>query len=151
MRFAMTQVSGRRADELGNLVAVLKFGAVNLDAGARLAVQGLGHGLDHTRLTRASGAKKQEIAYRVVGRVQPGQKHLIDFGDFLNGLILPYDFARQSIFKVHGIAAATKRIECGIKAGLHDCCPSRKLRGPMLAVRDETLASSVVTRPPSIV
>src|SRR5437660_11710296 len=111
MRFAMAQVSGRRADELGNLVAVLKFGAVNLDASARFAVQGLGHGLDHTRLTGASGAKKQKITYRVVGRVQPGQKHLIDFGDFLNGLILPYDLAPASLFKGHGIAAATKRVD----------------------------------------
>src|SRR5438552_16847233 len=110
MRFAMAQVSGRRADELGNLVAVLKFGAVNLDASARFAVQGLGHGLDHARLTRASVAKKQEIAYREVGRVQPGQKHLIDFGVFLNGLILPYDLAQQVIFKVYGIAALMYRL-----------------------------------------
>ncbi len=37
MRLAVTQISGRRSDQLGNLVAVLKLSAVNLDHGAGIA------------------------------------------------------------------------------------------------------------------
>ena len=36
MRFAMPQISGRRTDQFGNFVAVLKFGAIDFYDGARV-------------------------------------------------------------------------------------------------------------------
>ena len=47
MSLAVTQVSGGRADQLGDFVGVLELGAINLDAGSRIPEQSLGHGLDH--------------------------------------------------------------------------------------------------------
>ena len=58
MRLAMAEIAGRRADQFGNLVRVLKFGAVDLDAGARVAEQGLRHCFDHPGLSRAGGTKE---------------------------------------------------------------------------------------------
>ena len=39
MRFAMSQISRRRTNQLGNLVRVLKLGAIDLDAGPRVPEQ----------------------------------------------------------------------------------------------------------------
>src|SRR5260370_4710816 len=50
MGFAMAQVAGRRADQLGNFVAVLEFSAVDLDHGARIPEKRFRHGLYHARL-----------------------------------------------------------------------------------------------------
>ena len=53
MGLAMPQVSGRRADQLGDLVAVLELGAVDLDHGAGIAGEALGHGFHGPGFSRA--------------------------------------------------------------------------------------------------
>ena len=53
MRLTVAEVSRRRADELGNLVRVLELGAIDLDAGARIAKERLGHGFHNPRFARA--------------------------------------------------------------------------------------------------
>ncbi len=50
MSLAVSQVSRRRTDQLGNLVGVLEFGAIDLDAGTGVSEKRLGHGFDHARL-----------------------------------------------------------------------------------------------------
>src|SRR5438067_6181506 len=85
MGLAMSQVSGRRADQLCDLMRVLELCAVDLDAGASLAKKRLRKRLDHAGLPRAGGPKKQKVPYWAPGRIQSRQEHLIDLGDFFDG------------------------------------------------------------------
>ena len=52
-------------------------------------------------------------------RIQPGQKHLIDFRDLLDRLVLPHNLAAQGGFKVAGVVAAAARIQHGCKVRSH--------------------------------
>src|SRR5262245_20932037 len=103
MCLAMTEVSRRRTDQLGDLVRVLELGAVNLDAGARIAKKRFCHCLDDSGLAGAGWPEKKQVADRAPRRVQARQKHLIDLGDLLEGLVLPDDLPPQRTFKVAGI------------------------------------------------
>ncbi len=64
MRFAMPEIARRRTDELGDLMAVLEFGAVDLDHGPCIAHQALGHRLHQARFPRARGSQKQKASHR---------------------------------------------------------------------------------------
>ena len=106
MGLAMAQVSRRRADQLGDFVRVLEFGAVDLDAGAGVAEERFGHGFDDPGFARAGGPEEQQIANRTSRRIQSRQKHLVDFDHFLDGLVLADDLAAQGAFEFPGIVAA---------------------------------------------
>src|SRR5262249_60048692 len=84
---------------------VLELRAVDLDRGARVAEERLRHGFDHSGLPRAGGPQEEEVADRSSRRVQPGQKHLIDFDYLFNGLILANDLATKCAFKVPRVTA----------------------------------------------
>ena len=120
MRLAMAQVSRRRTDQLGDFVRVLKFGAIDFDAGAGVAEQRLGHGFDHPGFSRAGGPKEQKIANRTARRIQARQKHLVDFDHFLDGLVLTDDSAAKGAFKFSGIIGAARRVEHGVDDGFHN-------------------------------
>ena len=122
----MSQISRRRSDQLRNLVRVLKLRAINLDAGPRVPKQRLGHGLHHPRLPRSRRPQEQQVPHRTSRRIQPRQKHLIDFDDLLDGRVLPHNAAAQGGIKLSSIVAATVRIE--------HCCEIRSHRvvGPGL-------------------
>src|SRR5579875_4028755 len=95
MRFAMAEISRRRADQLGDFVAVLKLGTVDLDHRALVAEQCLGRGLHRTRLARTGRPQEKEVAYRAAGSRKPGDMHLVDVDDLLNGLLLSdYQFVK---------------------------------------------------------
>src|SRR5262249_61187133 len=100
---ASTEVCGRGPDELGDLVAVLKLAAIDLEDGPRVAEQSFRHGFDNARLTRTGRSQEQEIAHGAAWGIQPRQEHLVYFDDFLDGLILAYDFPPQTGFKVLSI------------------------------------------------
>src|SRR5579871_81093 len=119
MRLPMAQISRRRADQFRDLVGVLELGAINLDAGPRVTEQGLGHSLNHPRLARTGRSEEQKVAHRSPGRVQPGQKHLVDLDDFFNRLVLPHNAAAKGCIKLPSIAAAAIRIEYGCEIGSH--------------------------------
>ena len=106
----MAQVSRRRADQFRDFVRVLKFGAVDLDAGAGVAEQRLGHGFDHPGFSRAGGPEEQQIANRSARRIQPRQKHLVNFDHFLDGLVLTDDSAAKGAFEFSGIIGAARRV-----------------------------------------
>src|SRR5271166_355933 len=88
MGLAMTQIAGRRADQLCDLMRMLELSAVNLDAGACVAKQRLCHGLDDARLAGSRGSQEQETSNGAARRIQPREKHLVNFADFLDGGIL---------------------------------------------------------------
>src|SRR5438067_11971099 len=96
MRLAMTQVSGRRADQLGNLMAVLEFGTVDLDHRARVLEQHLGRSFHDPGFTRTRRSQEQKVPDGPSGRVHPRQVHLVDVNDLLDRLILPYDHSTES-------------------------------------------------------
>ena len=72
MRLSMSQISRRRSDQLGDLMAVLKLRAIDLDASACIAKQRLRHGLHDARLAAARRSQKQQIAHRSPRRIQSG-------------------------------------------------------------------------------
>src|ERR1017187_9331004 len=111
MRLPMSQISRRRTNQLRNLVRMLELRAINLDARPRVPKQRLGHGLDHARLARSRGPQKQQVSHRTSRRIQPREKHLIDFDDLFDGCILPHNAAAQGGIKLSSIVAATVRIE----------------------------------------
>src|SRR5258707_598039 len=100
MRLAMSQISGRRSDQFGDLVAVLKLRAVDLQQGARLAEQRLRHSLHHASLAAAGGAEEKEVADRASRRMQPSKVNLIKRGYLLQRRLLTDDTAPQIAFKL---------------------------------------------------
>src|ERR1700688_3223622 len=119
MRLPVPQISRRRSNQLRNLMRMLELRAINLDASPRVAEQRLGHRLDHSRLSRSRRPQKQQVPHRTSRRVQPRQKHLIDFNHLLNRLLLSDNAAAQGAIKLSGIVAATVRIEHCCEVGSH--------------------------------
>ena len=73
MRLAMAQVSGRRADQFGDLVTVLELGAVDLHHRLRIARQALRHRLDGARLARPVGPRNSRLPTGRPGVVIPAR------------------------------------------------------------------------------
>ena len=119
MSLAMSQISRRRADQLRDLVGMLKLRAIDLDAGMRVAEQRLGHRFHHPRFARAGRAQKKQVAHRTSRRIQSRQKHLVDLGHLFNSLVLPYDAAAQCGFKFPSIVAAAVRVQHGSQIRSH--------------------------------
>src|SRR5271166_2267203 len=101
---------------------MLELSAVNLDAGARVAKQRLRHRLDDASLAGARWPQKQEISDWPAGRIQSRQKHLINFGDFLDSGILSYDPAPEGGFKLLRVVAALRGIQSFLESGFHRIC-----------------------------
>ena len=91
----MPQVSGRRTDQLGDLVAMLKFRAVDFDHRARIAHQAFRGGFDEPRLAGTSGTQEQKISNRSSGIGHSGQVRLIDANDLLDRFILAHNAPSQ--------------------------------------------------------
>ena len=96
MRFAMPQISGRRADQLGDLMAMLELRAIDLDNGVRIAHQAFGHGFHQPGLARPGRAEEQEIADRAAGRLHAGEISLVHIDNLVDGLLLSDDFLAQA-------------------------------------------------------
>src|SRR5580704_16292798 len=71
MSFAVPQISGRRANQLRNFMAVLELSAIDLDYRARILQQRLCSRLHHTSLPAAGGTQKQKRSYRAPRGRQP--------------------------------------------------------------------------------
>ena len=119
MSLAVAKVSRRRTNQLCDLVRMLEFGAIDLDAGPGIAEQSFGHGLDDPGLSRARGPQKQQIANRTSRRIQPRQEHLVDFHHLLNRSVLAHDFAAQGVVEISGIVTAAGGIENCIRSVFH--------------------------------
>ena len=108
MRFAMAQISRRRADQLGDLVRVLELRAVDLDQARGSPKSDFGHRLHYARFARTGRPQKQEVAHRTPWRIQPRQKHLVELGHLLYGRILADDLPPQSGLKILRFAATPR-------------------------------------------
>ena len=88
MGFAMPQVSGRRADQFGDLMAVLKLGAVDFDDGARIAHQCLRHRFHGARFAGTGGAEEEQASSRPSRAGHPRDKRLVNIHNFADGVVL---------------------------------------------------------------
>ena len=91
MGFAMSQVSGRRADQLRDLMAVLELGAVDFDYGTRVVQQGLSRCLDNASLARPGRPEEQKVSNRTARRRQPRRVALVSSDDLANCFVLSGD------------------------------------------------------------
>src|SRR6185312_11916111 len=66
---AVTQVARRRSNQFCNFMRMLEFGAIDLDAGARVPEKGLGKRFNHASFTGTGGAQKQQIADWTIGSI----------------------------------------------------------------------------------
>jgi len=92
MCLSMPQISRGRADQLGNLMRMLKFRAINLDHRTGFAKENLGSRFHNARLSRAGWPEKQKIPYRAAGRVQSGAKDLVEVHECVHTLFLSDNF-----------------------------------------------------------
>src|ERR1700744_926084 len=104
MGLAMPQVSRRRADQFGDLMGMLEFGAVDLDARVGVAEQRFGQRLHYAGFAGAGRPEEEQVADGASGSVQASQEHLVDFHNFLYRWFLSDDFAPQCTFEFGGIA-----------------------------------------------
>src|ERR1700674_5784041 len=107
----MSEMSGGRADQFGDFMAVLELRAVDLDHGARVLEQSLRSGLDDSRLARSGGPQEQKVADRAARRAHPGEIHLIDVDDLLDRLVLTDDHPAQVALERHCIPPRFCRIQ----------------------------------------
>jgi hypothetical protein len=106
-------------------VAVLEFGAIDLDACLGIAEERFRHSFNYASLAGAGGAQEKQIADWAVGRIQPRKKHLVNFDRFFDRGVLAYDLASQGLLKIHRIAAALGWVKSCIKTRLHMSAASR--------------------------
>src|SRR5581483_10213220 len=68
MGLAMAQISGRRTNQLRDLVTVLELGAVDLDDRSRIVHQSFRSSLHSSGFSRARRSQEQKIPNRASGR-----------------------------------------------------------------------------------
>src|SRR5690242_8215112 len=99
MRFPVAEIARGRADNFGDFVGVLEFGAVDLDDGAWAAEQNFGGGFDDAGLARAGGAEEEQVADRAAGRVESSGEDLEQLDERLNAVVLADDLRAQCVLE----------------------------------------------------
>src|SRR5258707_15680455 len=99
MRFAMSQVSGRRTDQLGDFMAVLELRAIDLDDGARVLEQRFGGRFHNASFSRSGRPQEQEIADGTTRSAHARQVHLVNVDDLLDRLVLPNNHSPEAAFE----------------------------------------------------
>src|SRR5918912_2729048 len=97
----MAEVARRRADQLGDLVRVLKLRAVYLDDGVARAEENLGSRFNDVRLARSGRPQKQHRAERTRRIRHPRVEDLIQRRDAADGPLLADDARAQARIKLH--------------------------------------------------
>src|SRR2546421_11490723 len=100
MRFAMAQVSRRRADQLGDLTTVLEFGTVNFSHRAGILEQCLGGCFHGPGFTGSRGAEKEKASNEPAWGIYAGDIHLINVDNLSNCFLLPDDTLAQVRLKL---------------------------------------------------
>src|SRR5258708_44336 len=84
----MAEITRRRADELGDLVAVLEFRTVDFDYRLWITEQAFRGSLHGPGFAGSGRSKEEKIPDRSALGQHPRQIHLISVHDLLNGLVL---------------------------------------------------------------
>src|SRR5262245_52733156 len=101
----MAEVARRRADQLGDLVRVLEFRAINFNDRVSVSEEHLSGSFDDVSLARSSWSEKQQGSERSVWAGHSGLKYLIDGSEVANGSVLSNYAMTKSRFKVHCLNA----------------------------------------------
>ena len=125
MGLAMAQVSGRRANQLGDFVAVLELGAIDFDHARRRPTRLSAVASTMRVLPDPVGPRNRKLPIGRPGGFMPGEKHLVNFGDFFDGLVLADDFAPKSGFEILRRITAPRRIEGCVESGFHSIATYR--------------------------
>src|SRR5580693_3178757 len=100
MSFPMAEISGRRPDQLRDLMTVLELGTVNLNNRTRILDQRLRCNLDGAGLTRPRRAEEEKVSNGTAGSCHAGQIHLINADNFPNSFLLSNDSFAQVRLKL---------------------------------------------------
>src|SRR5260370_12489951 len=103
MSFAVAEVARGRADDLGDFVRVLEFGAVDLDDGAGAAEENFSGGFDDAGLAGAGRAEEEQIADGAARGVESGSEDLEQLDERLNAICLAERFGAPPLFKIHAV------------------------------------------------
>jgi hypothetical protein len=91
MRFAMSQVSGRRPDQLRDFMAVLELRAIDFDYCTRVLQQGLGGRLDNPSFSGAGRPQEEKVSDRPAHGRQSRDVSLVSSHDLVNCFVLSND------------------------------------------------------------
>ena len=116
VRLPMSEISGRRADQFSDFMAVLELRAIDFNDRPRISQQRFGSCFNYPCLAGTGRAKEQQIAYRVSWITHPGEIGLIHRDDLLDRLILPNNPAEQVRVQLHCLVTRLRRIESLIHA-----------------------------------
>src|SRR5262249_6312386 len=124
VRLPMSQIAWRRANELGDLMGVLEFGAIHLDYRSRVTEQNLGRHLHNPRLARPGWAEEEQVANRPPRRAHSGQKDLIEIHHCPDSFLLADDLALQRSLELLRFWTASRGIKFLTVGALHKASPS---------------------------
>jgi hypothetical protein len=110
-RLVVPQITRGRSDQLGDLVAVLKLRAIDLNERARVPEQDLGRSLYHAGFSRSRRSKEQQISDRPSGHRHARQVDLIHVHDAPDRAILPHNLGKQSALEIENFRAPHLRIQ----------------------------------------
>src|ERR1700730_5877648 len=105
MRLPVSEVPRRRADKLGNFVAVLKLSAVYLDISTCVAYKRFGHGFYQPGFSRPRGSKKKQVSNRTSRTGHTGPERLIDIHNLIHGFFLADNQLPQIAVKLFSLCA----------------------------------------------
>src|SRR5205807_4343809 len=95
VRLPVPQVPRRRANQLGNLMRVLKLGAIHLDHRPRVPEQYLRRGFHNVRLPRPARPQEEQVAHRAPLLAHPRAEHLVEIHQSANAFFLADDLTAQ--------------------------------------------------------
>src|SRR5262245_32884418 len=101
----MAEVAWRRADQLGDLVRVLEFRAINLNDRVSVSEEHLRGSFDHVSLARSSRSEKQHGSERSVWAGHTGLKYLVYGSEVANGSLLSNYAMTKPRLEVHCLDA----------------------------------------------
>src|SRR5947209_4274881 len=111
MRFAVSQVSRRRPNQLRDFMAVLKLRAINLDYGSRILQQRLGGCLDDASFSRARRPQEEEICDRPADGGQSRHVSLISPHDLVNCFVLSNNEVAELALQVLRLPSILRRVQ----------------------------------------
>src|SRR5437879_2746828 len=120
VRLAVPQIPRRRANQLGNLVRVLKLGAIHPDHCPRVPEQNLRRGFHNARLPRPGRPQKQQVAHWTSLRAHPRQEDLVEVHQSANAFLLTDDLMAQRGVELLRFNAASAGIQLSASFGLPD-------------------------------
>src|SRR5437660_1925092 len=107
----MTEIAGRRANELRDLMTVLELRTVDLHDGLRIAEQHLSRGFDQSRLARACRPQQKEVGKGAARSRETCPVYLVDPSQLPNGAVLSDEAPAQVAFEIFDLGGSHHRIK----------------------------------------